>query len=209
MTTLEIDNPGRCPLTVGQSAERTTAAKLPSAPGRRFVLLDRDGTLIVHREYLADARGVELLSGVAEGLKRLQEAGFGLAIITNQSGIGRRLFSYEQFYAVQDRLLEMLMHEGVMIDGVYFCPHRPEDECACRKPRPRLVQRAAMELAFNAAEAFVIGDSPCDMELARNVGAGSVLIGPHHGAIRADCVVPCFEQAADWILNSISAQKAA
>jgi D-glycero-D-manno-heptose 1,7-bisphosphate phosphatase len=157
---------------------------------------------------------VELLPGAVTGLQKLQTAGFGLAIVTNQSGIGRRLFSYDQLYATQDRLLELLMRDGIMIDGVYFCPHAPQEACPCRKPRPRLVERAAQELGFNPAQSFVVGDSPCDVELARNVGATAILIRP--GADERAEVLPhpdftasTIAQAADWIIAQGSVQKAA
>jgi D-glycero-D-manno-heptose 1,7-bisphosphate phosphatase len=202
-------------LTVAREIARPAAAIQKSMKNRPFVLLDRDGTLIVHWPYLAEPAGVELLPGVVPGLQRLQAAGFGLAIVTNQSGIGRGLFNYDQLYATQDRLLELLMHEGIMIDGVYFCPHAPEDNCACRKPKPRLVQRAAAELGFTPAQSFVIGDSPCDIELARNVGAGAILIRPEENRPRPgflphpDHTVSNIAQAADWILRKTLTQKAA
>jgi D-glycero-D-manno-heptose 1,7-bisphosphate phosphatase len=143
---------------------------------RRYILLDRDGTLNVEKSYLSNPSAIELLPGAVEGLKLLQSRGFGTAIVTNQSGIGRGYFDTSQLATINRRLRDLLLQEGITIDGVYFCPHSPDEKCFCRKPQPGLVYQAAAELHFDPCESFVIGDKCCDIEMGRRVGATTVLL---------------------------------
>jgi D-glycero-D-manno-heptose 1,7-bisphosphate phosphatase len=149
---------------------------------RRFVLLDRDGTLIVERNYLSRVEDVELLPATARGLRLLRDAGLGLAVLTNQSGLGRGYFDWDALNAVHARMTQVLAEEGVSLDGIYVCPHTPEDDCDCRKPQLGLVQRAAAELNFDPAESFMIGDKPCDIELGQRIGAQTFLVRTGYGA---------------------------
>ncbi|MEG6552093.1 HAD-IIIA family hydrolase, partial [Desulfocurvibacter africanus] len=116
---------------------------------KRYVVLDRDGTIIVDKHYLADPEGVELLPGAVEGLARLAGAGLGLVVATNQSGIGRGYFGEEDLHLVNARLSEVLAEHGVHIERYYFCPHGPEADCACRKPCTGLLDQAARELGLD------------------------------------------------------------
>jgi D-glycero-D-manno-heptose 1,7-bisphosphate phosphatase len=148
---------------------------------KRFVLLDRDGTLIVERNYLSEPHEVELIPGAAEGLRELGKRGLGLLVITNQSGLGRGYFDETKLAEIHQRLVNLLAAEGVTLDGIYYCPHRPEDGCKCRKPQPKLVELAASDYEFDPALSFVIGDKPCDIDLGRNVGATTILVGTGYG----------------------------
>lgn len=149
---------------------------------RRFVVLDRDGTVIVERHYLADPGEVALIPGVALALRRLQEQGIGLVVLTNQSGVGRGLFTAQRVEAIHQRLRTLLAVEGVQLDGIFYCPHTPDDGCACRKPATGLLERAARQLGFAPQESVVIGDKVCDIELGRRVGATTVLVRTGYGA---------------------------
>lgn len=173
---------------------------------RRFVALDRDGTLIVERNYLADPSGVELLPGVTEGLRELRGMGLGLIVVTNQSGIGRGYFSLSQMDAVHARMNELLAAGGASLDGIYVCPHVPEDSCECRKPRPGMLLRASSEHQFPLEDAVVVGDKDCDVDLGREVGAMTIQVTTGYGAAllaqgpsRADAVVDTLMQAAQFI----------
>jgi D-glycero-D-manno-heptose 1,7-bisphosphate phosphatase len=150
--------------------------------GRQFVVLDRDGTVIAERNYLSSPDQVELLPGAAAGLRRLQERGFGLVIVTNQSGIGRGYYDEAALTCIHNRLQTLLSAHGVQLDGIYHCPHVPEDDCACRKPRTGLLEKAAADLDFVPSEAIVIGDKPCDIDLGRAVGAATILVRTGYGA---------------------------
>jgi D-glycero-D-manno-heptose 1,7-bisphosphate phosphatase len=178
---------------------------------RRFVLLDRDGTLIIDRHYLADPAGVELLPGTGAALRRLSGLGLGLVIVTNQSGVARGKFSLETVGRVHERLAALLRAEGIELDGIYVCPHGPDEGCACRKPRPGLAYQAADELGFDPAQSFVIGDKPADVELGRAIDAFSILVRTGHGSdgeaqltAPADATCDTLEAAAaaiDWELR--------
>jgi phosphoheptose isomerase len=150
-------------------------------PKRRFAVLDRDGTIIFERNYLSDPSEVELLPGSAAGLRSMRELGLGVIVITNQSAIGRGIISKAQLDLIHKRFCELLEQEGVFLDGMYFCPHLPEEECDCRKPAPALLRSAARELDFNPGESFVIGDKVCDIELGRRVGATTILVRTGYG----------------------------
>lgn len=175
---------------------------------RRFVLLDRDGTLIAERNYLARVEDVELLPGTTEGLRLLHQAGLGLAVLTNQSGLGRGYFDWAALNAVHAHLTQLLANAGVTLDGIYVCPHTPDDDCDCRKPQPGLALRAAVELHFDPAASIVIGDKPCDIELGRRIGAATFLVRTGYGAIwereglQADYIVDDVLAAAHLILGN-------
>ncbi len=151
-----------------------------SAP--RFVVLDRDGTILVKHHYLADPDRVELLPGAAEGLRRMRALGFGLVVITNQSAIGRGLLDWPRLERIHDRMKALLAVEGVELDGIYSCPHLPEAGCGCRKPEPGLLDRAAAEWGFDPRAGFVIGDNVCDVELGLRAGATTLLVRTGEGA---------------------------
>jgi D-glycero-D-manno-heptose 1,7-bisphosphate phosphatase len=158
----------------------------------RVVLLDRDGTIVVDRGYLDNAAGLEFLPGAAEGLRLLYTQGYRLVVITNQSGIGRGLFPLERLNEMNARLTAMVSGTGARLDGIYFCPHTPQDKCDCRKPAPGLIAQAAAELKFDPKDAVVIGDKDSDIECGRRAGAGTVLISAAKSVsrtrIKADAV---------------------
>lgn len=149
---------------------------------RRLVALDRDGTIIVERQYLADPRGVELLPGAVAGMKHMRSLGLGLIIVTNQSAVGRGFIDEAQLERINARMLALLAAESVTLDGLYYCPHTPEDGCSCRKPEPGLLQRAADELGFDPQAGFVVGDKVVDIDLGRRVGATTLLVRTGYGA---------------------------
>jgi D-sedoheptulose 7-phosphate isomerase len=148
---------------------------------RRFVILDRDGTIIFERHYLSDPSEVQLLPGSAAGLRAMRELGLGVIVITNQSAIGRGIINKAQLDLIHKRFGELLEQEGVFLDGIYFCPHLPEEECDCRKPAPALLRSAARELNFDPSQSFVVGDKVCDIELGRRVGATTILVRTGYG----------------------------
>lgn len=176
-----------------------------TAPARGAALLDRDGTLIAERHYLADPEGVELLPGVVDGLRRLRELSLALVVITNQSGIARGLFDEAALARVHERLAALLAAEGVRLDGVYHCPHAPSDACACRKPGIELAERAAHDLDLDLGRSFVIGDKQADVDLARALGVPGILVRTGHGedelrrGASADLVAADLAEAADTI----------
>ena len=148
---------------------------------RRFVLIDRDGTLNVEKEYLSDPDQLELIPGVGPALRRLQESGFGICVVTNQSGIARGYFDLDRLGQIHDRLKTILTAEGVTLDGIYICPHGPKDECTCRKPLPGMIQAAMAEHGFDPTLATVIGDKEADIGMGKAMGATTFLVRTGYG----------------------------
>ena len=148
---------------------------------RRFVLLDRDGTLIEERHYLSDPDGLALIPGAGAALGELNTLGFGLAVMTNQAGVGRGLFSQDQLNVVHRRLEEVLAQEGVRLDGIYACIHSPDAGCPCRKPNLGLFEQAMREHRFDPAASFMIGDKSIDIEFGRRAGLTAILVRTGYG----------------------------
>jgi len=175
-------------------------------PLRPVVFLDRDGTINVDRHYLSDPGQMELLPGAAAGLRRMRGLGYALVVVTNQSGIARGLFDFARLEEIHARLTAILAAEGVVLDGIYVCPHGPESDCDCRKPRPGLALRAAAELSLDLGRAVMIGDKAADIGFGRAIGAVSILVRTGYGAgeeaevgPQADCVADNLAAAARWL----------
>lgn len=158
------------------------AARSPSTKRRQFVVLDRDGTIIIERHYLSNPLEIEFLPGAVDGLRQLRALGLGLVVVTNQSAVGQGFFDEAQLDLIHRRLGLLLQAEGIELEGIYFCPHRSDAGCPCRKPKPGLIERAARELDFDLATSFVIGDKPADIEMGRQVGATTFLVRTGYGA---------------------------
>ena len=173
----------------------------------RYVVFDRDGTLIVEKNYLADPDQVELLPGAREAMERVHELGLGAIIVTNQSGIGRGYFDLATAGRVNGRMMTLLGESGKAIRGIYLCPHDPAKPCDCRKPKLGLLRQAARELKFKMEECFVIGDKDADIELARNAKAKAILVTTGYGAeaqAKADFTAPGLVAAVNWIAAAIA-----
>lgn len=147
----------------------------------RFVFLDRDGTLVHDPGYVHRLDDYALLPGAVEALVLLRDAGFRLAVVTNQSGIGKGLYSIEEFWRFQDHLIADLAGAGVRIEATYVCPHLPSAGCACRKPSPAALRQARDTLGADLARSWVVGDHASDVELGVRAGARSVLVLTGHG----------------------------
>lgn len=172
---------------------------------RRFAILDRDGTINVERRYVSAPGQLALLPGAAAGLRALRELGLGLVVVTNQSGIARGFFDEARLTAIHDRLHELLGAAGVELDGIYVCPHGPDDNCPCRKPREGMVLAAARELGFRPQDGFVIGDKPCDLELGRRVDATTLLVRTGHGVETAAGLAPDAKIQPDHVVADLKA----
>jgi D-glycero-D-manno-heptose 1,7-bisphosphate phosphatase len=145
---------------------------------RAAVFLDRDGTIIKDREYLADPAGLDLIPGVTDALARLRDAGLPLIVVTNQSGIGRGYFTEETFAAITARLDAMLLEHGITLLATYHCPDAPDvpDAISCRKPADKMHLRAALEHDLDVKKSFFIGDKWRDVAPAVTHGAMGVLV---------------------------------
>ena len=126
---------------------------------RPAVFLDRDGTLIYDVGYPKDPGDVRLLPGVGNSLAKLNERGFLLVMVSNQSGVGGGIVTWDEAERVHKRVLASLTESGVHLDAAYYCPHAPDDGCPCRKPSPQLLLQAARELRLDLTRSFMVGDN--------------------------------------------------
>ena len=175
------------------------------------IFLDRDGTLIVEKNYHSNPAQVELLPGVAQALKRLQDAGFKLFIVTNQSGIGRGYYTLEDMHRVHNRLRAVLARDGVRIEKIYFAPEAPEQPSRGRKPSPQFLLDARDEFAVDLSRSHLIGDKLIDLECGWNAGVKAcLLVRTGYGAevertagekLNRAVIVDDLAAAADWILR--------
>jgi heptosyltransferase II len=199
--------------------DESVAQRGPVGPARVLdgytIFLDRDGTLNEDPGYLRSASDLKLLPGVGAALARLKSAGARLVVITNQSGVGRGYLTLKDLEAIHARLEGLLEQRDAALDAIYFCPHHPDAGCRCRKPATGMVDRAVSELQVDLKKAYLIGDHATDMQLAKAVGATSVLVTRGKvddqalNMLRAaeavpDAVVPSMTEAAEWILQNAS-----
>ena len=181
------------------------------AGARPAVFIDRDGTLIQERRYLADPTGVEMIAGVMDAVRALKDGGFAVVVVTNQSGIARGLYTLEDYEAVAARVAEVLRENGASVDGVYFCPHHPEvtGDCDCRKPGTGMYQAAAEELDLDLARSYYVGDKVTDVLPGIALGGVPILVrtgyGVEHEAAvpRETHVVQDLSEAARLILSAV------
>jgi len=175
---------------------------------KRWIILDRDGTINVDTGYLHEPKKAVLESGVAKGLRELTDAGFRFIVVSNQSGIGRGYFTHEELKATNRKIAQLLAKEGVTIAGWYCCPHAPEESCDCRKPNTALVFEAERELGFTTEEiACVIGDKKADIQLGERLRVPSILVATGEGqkqyeaGVRGTYFVPDLSRAASLLME--------
>jgi histidinol-phosphate phosphatase family protein len=162
----------------------TSAPQRPvKAPSfrRRAVFLDKDGTLVENVPYNVDPAKLKLTPRAIEGLRLLQSEGFRLIVVTNQSGLARKLFDWSQLNRVHEALSTMLRAKGVQIDDFFVCPHAPpasalEPGCLCRKPLPGLIKQASLVYNIDLAQSWMVGDILHDVEAGHRAGCRSVLM---------------------------------
>ena len=172
---------------------RTSGIRSPAMtppPGKPAVLLDRDGTLVEEIDYLKDPAQLRLIAGAAAAVRRLNEAGVPVIIITNQSMIARGMGTEADLALIHERLITLLQAEGARIERIYYCPHHPDigvppyrATCDCRKPLPGLLSRAAVDLDLDLSRSTMIGDSLRDLEAGDAAGCRRlILVRTGHGA---------------------------
>jgi D-glycero-D-manno-heptose 1,7-bisphosphate phosphatase len=156
------------------------------ARGGRAAFLDRDGVINIDRGYVGQVERFALVPGAAEGMRLLAGAGYLLAVVTNQSGIGRGYYTEADFQAVTRHMLAELARAGVDVARVAHCPHLPDAGCSCRKPRPGMILDSAAALRVDPAASLLIGDSASDVAAGRAAGVGRCYLvggdGPTGGA---------------------------
>jgi len=179
---------------------------------KRAVFLDRDGTINIEKKYLSKPEQLVLFPGAEAAMKRLQDAGYLLIIVTNQSGIGRGYYTEADMHKVHERLLEMFQPYGLKIAKIYFAPESPEDPSRGRKPSPAFLQDARDEFGIDLAQSYMIGDKLIDLQCGWNAGVKkSILVRTGYGAewerdepelVKQAWVVDTLEEAAAKILQA-------
>lgn len=159
--------------------------------GVKAVLVDRDDTLCPDVPYCHDPALIKVFPDVPASIKRLKDAGYLVLMITNQSGIGRGYFGIEELNAVNAELMSQIEVGGGKIDDIFFCPHKPDDDCDCRKPRIGMGIKAIEKYGLDPSLCWMIGDKDKDVEFGKRLGMGSIMVTPEFG----------FGKAVDKILN--------
>jgi D-glycero-D-manno-heptose 1,7-bisphosphate phosphatase len=149
------------------------------------VFIDRDGTLVEEVNYLSRIEDLDVFPFAADALGRLRSAGYEIFVVTNQSGIGRGIFTEAAMHAIHREISRQLPG---LIDGYYFCPHLPDAGCECRKPRPGMLNAARAEHSIDIGNSWMIGDKQLDVELGLNAGMKSILVRTGYGASVEDKV---------------------
>lgn len=145
------------------------------------VLLDRDGTLIEECHYLCDPNAVRLIPGVEAPMARLCQLGVRFFLVSNQSGIGRGIFTEAELERVQARLTDILTPHGIALAGAAFCPHTPQDRCHCRKPAPGQWEALDKAHGLDPRHTLMVGDKTSDVALGRSQGCMTALVRTGHG----------------------------
>lgn len=178
----------------------------------KAVFVDRDGTINIDVHYLSNLEQFEMYPGVGAGIRSLKDAGYMILVITNQSGVGRGYFSEEQLGMIHDRMRSEFLQHGVVLDGIYYCPHHPDANCNCRKPKTLMFEQAIRDLQIDVTSSFMLGDKILDIEAGKKAGVRTILIPEPH--MREDClarkslwscepdfIADDFTDAVRWILT--------
>jgi D-glycero-D-manno-heptose 1,7-bisphosphate phosphatase len=160
------------------------------------VFIDRDGTIMEDTDYCSHPKDVRIFPGVLDSLRRLKSRGFKLIVITNQSGIGRGLFTLDQYRAVEAEVLRQL-GDG-LVDATYFCPDPPGQHSTCRKPAPGMVVQATRDHQIDVSRSFLIGDKEIDVECAHNAGVRAI-------RVRTGNQCDVTGSNADWVADDVPA----
>ena len=155
---------------------------MPEArPLRRAAFLDRDGTICEEMGYVNHVDRLRIFPFAAAAIRQLNEAQVPVIVVTNQSGVARDIFPESLVHQVHQKMIAELSAGGARVDAIYFCPHKTEDACECRKPNPGLLERAAGEHALDLSSSWVVGDRYADLEMGHAAGARGILVMTGYG----------------------------
>lgn len=184
----------------------------------RAVFLDRDGTICEEVGYLNSVQQMRLIPRSAAAIRRLNEQGFKVVVITNQSGVARGIIQEQDLADIHEEMLRQLKKEGAFLDGIYYCPHHPIEgnppylqQCTCRKPATGLLEKAALDLNLDFSLSYMVGDHFSDVECGKRIGANTVLLLTGHGGqtlarqeewpFQPDYIAHDLYEAVLWILQ--------
>jgi len=152
----------------------------------KAVLLDRDGVINkkIKDDYVKSWKEFVFLPGVKEAIKLLNQAQFKIIVITNQAGVGKGVVEESQLQQIHQQMLNELKAYGAYIDGIYYCPHRPEDNCNCRKPKTGMLEQAGKDFKIDFKNSWMIGDEAKDIEAGKKVGCKTYQVLPNKGLLQ-------------------------
>ena len=174
----------------------------------RAVFIDRDGTMAKDVHYCRRPKDFKLFPDTAKAIKLLNQHGFKVIVITNQSGIARGYFTEETLTEIHQKMQDELAKAGARVDAIYHCPHHPEDGCDCRKPGTKLPLQAAKEHQIDLESSFVVGDLEMDIQMGKAIGSKTILVGnpADYDGVKPDIAASDLLEAAGKILNHTTAQ---
>jgi histidinol-phosphate phosphatase family protein len=168
----------------------------------KYVIFDRDGTLIKYTHYLTKISDIEYLPGIIESLLKLKMAGYKFGIITNQSLIGRKIAEKSVVDKINSHIVNYLSSQCIHMNFVYVCPHAPSEGCGCRKPKIELGMKAIANFAINPALSYMIGDAMSDIQFGIDLGLQTIQINPLDDVHpEANFVTDYMIFAVEWILK--------
>ena len=171
----------------------------------KAIFIDRDGVIVEDAGFVHRIEDFKLIPNAIEGLRLLKD--YKLFIVTNQSGIGRGYFKLEDFFDYNNRVLKELKNHDIKIQKTYYCPHKPEDNCECRKPKTKFLKDAEKEFSIDLKKSFIIGDRKSDFEMGKNAGCKTIHVLTGYGVnakneVKPDYFASDLLDAAKWILKN-------
>jgi len=178
----------------------------------KAVFLDRDGTIIEDVGYLNDPKNIKFIPGSIQAIKKLNQAGYKVVVITNQAGVARGLIREDILQTIDKTINKYILNGGAHIDAIYYCPHHPEhgvypykQDCECRKPNPGMIKKAAADLELDLKKSFMIGDKWSDIEAGKNMKLKTALVltgmGKKYQDSKPDFIAKNLSETVDWILK--------
>jgi histidinol-phosphate phosphatase family protein len=173
------------------------------------VFLDRDGVVIDEVHYLSHPKQLRLVPGTARAIKNLRAAGLKVILVTNQSGVARGYLTLGTLKKIHQKLSRQLAERGAELDAIYFCPHGPDDGCACRKPKSAMLEKARRRFGLDLSRSWLVGDTTTDVKTAKDAGCGALLVRTGKGGkdgvyrVKADKTFKDAAAASKWILTGL------
>ncbi len=162
--------------------------------------IDRDGTLVEEVNFLCRVEDLSVFSFTAAAVNMLKDSGFLVIVVTNQSGIGRKIYDEAAMHSIHDEMQKQL---GNTIDAFYFCPHLPDDGCSCRKPNLGMLESACREFEIDLSRSWMIGDKKIDAETGFNAGIRTALVRTGYGSTHSSEINPSPDIIADDLLRVV------
>ena len=177
--------------------------------GNKAIFFDRDGVIVEDIGYAHKIEDFKLLPNVIGGLRLLKN--YKLVIITNQSGIGKGYYTLKNFNKFNSHLIKELEKNKIKIQKTYYCPHKPEDNCECRKPKIKFLKEAEKEFDIDLDKSFVIGDKKSDFKMGKNAGCRTIHVLTGYGLkykhqVKPDYIAKDLFAAAQWIIKNDESQ---